>query len=337
MPSRAFLEAMPKVELHVHLEGSIRPETLLKLAERNRVELPAQDVDGLREWYRFRDFPHFVEVYVSASRCIRSAEDIELIAREFAEGQKAQNIHHTEATYTARTIENYAGIPWPEQREALRRAVRYAREELGISLQFILDIVRGDPPERAVEISRWCIEAQGDPVCALGIAGIEMSTPAGVYHEAFALAREAGVPVIPHAGETKGAESVWDALEATQPSRIGHGIRCLEDPKLVDTLRESQVTLEVCPSSNVCLGAAPSWAEHPLPDLLNEGLLVTLNSDDPPMFGTTLTDELERAVRTFDLSEDVLYTLTLNAARASILPEAQKAELMATIRREFAD
>ena len=335
MVSLEFCRKMPKVELHVHLEGSIRPETVLKLAERHGVQLPASDLDGLRDWYRFRDFPHFVEIYVSVSKCIRTPDDIELIAREFLEGQAAQNIFHTEATYSATTIEKHNKIPWPEQHAALKRALEYGKKELGISANFILDIVRGDHAERALELAQWVVGAKDDGVCALGLAGIEKLCPADQYASAYKFVHDAGMPVVPHAGETKGADSMVEVIEATQPVRIGHGVRCLEDPKLVDFLREKQIPLEVNPTSNVCLGVFPSLEEHPLPLLMDEGLYVTINSDDPPMFGTTLSEEFQRCSKAFDLSRDILWSLSLNAAKAALLPDDEKKTLITRMREGF--
>lgn len=326
---------MPKVELHVHLEGSIRPETVLKLAERHCIELPAQDVAGLQDWYTFRDFPHFVTIYVTVSKCIRTAEDVELIAREFLQGQAEQNILHSEVTYTAATIEKYNGIPWEDQLAALRRAVAYGESELGVTARFILDIVRGDHDEaRALEVAKWAVEAQ-DVVCALGLAGIERFVPAATYQSAFDYAHAHGLPVIPHAGETVGAESVREALTVCRPLRVGHAVRSLEDPSVVADLRDQRIPIEVSPSSNVRLGVFKSWEAHPLPQLLDEGIIVTINSDDPPMFNTTLTQEFYLAAKTFEFDEDILWTLTLNAANACLLPEEKKMALIQRLRAEW--
>jgi adenosine deaminase len=326
-----FVRQMPKVELHVHLEGSIRPETVLKLARRNNVALPADTVEGLREWYRFRDFPHFVTVYVGISKTIKTAADVELIAREFLEGQKAQNILHSEVTYTAATIEQFNGIPWPDQLAALQRAIAYGKDELGISMCLIIDIVRGCSPERAMEVAQWAVGAYGQGVCALGLAGEEGRGTSQHYIDAFNYAHEHGLPVIPHAGETQGAWSVAECLRDAKATRIGHGVRCLEDPSVVEELRNGCVTLEVCPSSNVCLNVFPSIDQHAFPELLREGLCVTINSDDPPMFGTTLTDEFLKLSEAFDLTEEDLRKLSLNAARAALVTEERRAELMAAI------
>lgn len=324
------LRAMPKVELHVHLEGSIRPDTLLKLARRHGISLPADDLAGLENWYTFRNFPHFVEIYVAVSQCIRTPEDLELIAREFLAGQAAQNILHSEVTYTAATIEKHVGIPFDEQMDALARAMAYGRDELGISMSLILDIVRGHSLERAMQVAEWCVQARGQGVCALGIAGEEWRGTSE-YEPAYRLAREGGLPVVAHAGETCGPEVIWDCLNIAQAVRIGHGVRCQEDPALVEELRQRQVPLEVCPSSNVCLGVFPSLAEHPFKQLLDEGLYVTLNSDDPPMFNTTLTDEFGRVCETFNLDLETCRMLSVRAADAALVDPVRRADLRAAI------
>jgi len=167
------LRSMPKIELHVHFEGSIRPETVLELSRKNNVPLPASDLAGLKDWYRFRDFPHFVEVYIAITKCIQTADDLEFIAREFLQGQVDQNIRYSEVTFTVATIEKYCGIPVDDQMEAVNRAREWGRNELGVEMQFILDIVRGDAPERAMQVLEWVAAWHGRGVCALGIAGFE--------------------------------------------------------------------------------------------------------------------------------------------------------------------
>jgi len=337
MISREFCQQMPKVELHVHLEGSIRPETVLKLAQRHGVELPANTLEGLRDWYQFRNFPHFVEIYVAVSKCIRTPDDIELIAREFLDGQAAQNVLHSEATYSATTIEKHNKIPWPDQHAALKRALEYGRRELGVTANFILDIVRGDPAERALELAHWVVSAKDDGVCALGLAGIEGICESSLYSDAYAFVHDAGMPVVPHAGETRGADSIVEVMKATNPVRIGHGVRCLEDPNLVRELRDTQIPLEVNPTSNVCLDVFPSFDEHPLPKLLDEGLYVTINSDDPPMFGTTVSDEFYRCSTAFGFNKDILWSLCLNAANASLVPADAKRTLISRMREGFSE
>jgi adenosine deaminase len=331
----AFIRAMPKVELHVHLEGSIRPETLLELARRDGTALPYDTVEGLREWYRFVDFPHFVDIYVAITECLRTADDIELIAREFLQGQAEQNIVHSEVTYTAYTVFERCGIPFAEQIAAVNRARAWAERELGVSMALVLDIAREEAPAEGMVTARWAVDAFDRGVDAFGLGGYEVGHPPEKHAEAFDYARAHGLPSVPHAGETEGPASIWGAVRALQAQRIGHGVRCLEDPELVAHLRQAQIPLEVCPSSNVCLGVAPSLAEHPLPKLMAEGLYVTINSDDPPLFNTTLTDEYLRCADAFGFDAATMQAFSLNALRASLLPKDRKAELERRFARAF--
>lgn len=323
-----FIQAMPKVELHVHLEGSIRPGTLLELAARNGVELPARSTEELRDWYVFTDFDHFVEVYLAAANCIRTPEDVERIAADFLDGQAEQNVLHSEVTYTASTQRMLAGIPLDDQLEAINRARSRAERDHGVTMSLTIDYPRHLDPAEFVEVARWAVENRSRGVSALGLGGPEVGYPPGLFRDAFAVAREAGLPSVPHAGETEGPESIRGALRDLDAVRIGHGVRCLEDPDLVAELRERQIPLEVCPTSNVCLKVAPSFAEHPLPRLLDAGLYVTINSDDPPMFGTTLTDEVVKSAAAFGLGVGDVKDLMVRAAAATLLPPEAKADLM---------
>lgn len=334
----AYLAAIPKVELHVHLEGSIQPETLLKLAARNGVALPFDTVDGLRQWYTFTGFPHFIEIYLAISSCICSPEDIDLIARDFLRGQAAQNIRYSEVTYTPYThFSLNKRISFEEQIGALHRARTWGQKELGVNVGWVLDISRNvRPVEHGMTVAEWAIGSRKQGVVALGIGGPEVGNPPELFKSAFDRAHKTGLPCVPHAGETVGPESVWGAIRTLGAQRIGHGVRCLEDPALVKYLRETQIPLEVCPTSNVCLGVFPSFEEHPLPKLLAEGLYVTLNSDDPPMFNTTLTEEYQKSARAFDFDAAQMERFVLNAVRASLLPDAERTAMEVSFTQEFA-
>lgn len=336
MDQSDFIRWMPKVELHVHLEGSIHPATLLRLARKHRIDLPADSVEALREWYTFTDFDHFIDIYILISECVRTPEDIELIAREFLTGQAAQNILYTEATYTPYTHFRQKGLSAADQLAALERARRWATRELGVSMNLILDISRDVTPEVGKQTARWAVRGRERGVVALGLAGPEVGRGPDLFTASFAIAQRAGLPVVPHAGETDGPASIWGALRTANPTRIGHGVRCLEDPGLVEELRHRRVTLEVCPSSNVCLNVFDRLENHALPRLMAEGLLVTLNSDDPPLFNTSLTDEYLKCARTFGWDEGVLRGLVFNAVDACLLPEAEKASLRKLCSEGFA-
>lgn len=326
-----FIRAMPKVELHVHLEGATRPETLLKLAQRHGITLPADTVQGLRQWFAFRDFPHFIEIYVQVSECIRTPDDIEMLTREFLQGQAAQNIRYSEVTCTPYTHYQQKGLPFADQLAAINRARAWAEAELGVTMGLVIDIARGVSEEAGLTNADWAIGALGDGVVAFGLGGPEAGNPPERYASAFKRVREAGLPCVPHAGETVGPESIWSALRVCDAARIGHGVRCLEDPALVAELRDRQIPLEVCPTSNICLRVFDRFENHALPRLLDEGLYVTLNSDDPPMFDTTLTDEYLKSAATFELDVGAIEQLVFNAVRASLLPATAKANM----EREF--
>lgn len=328
---KRFIHRMPKVELHVHLEGAIQPATLLELARRNGVPLPASNVEDMQRWYRFTDFKHFIEIYLTISSCICTPEDIELIARDFLRGQAAQNILHSEVTFTPYThFSTNRQIPFDEQFDALTRARDWAARELDISCGWVFDIARNVRPiEHGLTVAEWAIRGKDRGVVGFGLGGLEAGNPPELFAEAFAMARAAGLASVPHAGEVAGAESVRGAIEILEAVRIGHGVRCLEDESVVQELRRRQTPLEVCPTSNVCLGVAADLASHPLPRLLDAGLFVTINSDDPPMFNTTLTDEYLRAVEAFGWDLDTVERLGFNALHASLLSGAERERIEA--------
>lgn len=329
-----FIRAMPKVELHVHLQGATQPETWLELARRNAIQLPADTVEGMREWFIFTDFPHFVQVYMKICECIRTPDDIEWMTREFLAGQAAQNIRYTEFTYTPHIHYALAGIRGRDQLEALNRGRKWAEAELGVHSGIILDISRNVSPDEGLWTVDLAISGMSDGVVALGLGGPEVGHPPDKHAISFQRAREAGLPCILHAGETVGPTSIWGALEQGSV-RLGHGVRCIEDQSLVDYLREKQIPLEVCPTSNICLGVFLRFEDHPLPRLMDDGLYVTLNSDDPPMFNTTLTDEYLKCVDVFGMGVDAVTSLVLNGVRASRLPQKEKKRMEAAFKQEF--
>jgi aminodeoxyfutalosine deaminase len=330
-----FARHIPKVELHVHLEGAIRPSTLLKLARRNGAQLPAHDVEGLRDFYRFRDFPHFIEVYVTVTRCLRTAEDYRLIAYEFGSDCARQNIRYAEVTFSIATNVRYAGSPWQVILEGLNAGREQARADFGVEWRWVFDIVR-DVPETQDQVVEIALAAREQGVVALGLGGNEVGFPPELFERSFERARQAGLPRVPHAGEILGPESIWSALRHLHANRLGHGVRCVEDPALVAYLREHQVPLELCPTSNIRLGVYPDFAAHPLRQLWDQGLLITVNSDDPPLFGTDLNQEYQVLVDHFGFAAAELEQISLNALRASFLPEAEKAHLEDEFCTQFA-
>ncbi|GAA4225868.1 adenosine deaminase [Actinomadura meridiana] len=328
----AFIESLPKVELHVHLVGSASVPTVLELARRHPDGPVPVDERALRAFYEFRDFPHFAEVYESVSSLVRTPEDVATLVVGVARDLAAQNVRYVELTVTPYTHQR-AGMPMPAVTEALDRAAREARDRLGIRVAYIFDI----PGEFGADGARGTLDhALRHPPEALvgfGLGGIEQMRPPhrDAFRDAFAAARAAGLRSLPHAGEMTGPETIWEAIEGLGAERIGHGTHCLGDPRLVAHLRETQLPLEVCPTSNVCTGQIPDLAAHPLPRMLEEGLFVTLNSDDPPMFDTTLTGEYRVAAEVFGLDRAALAALAGNAVLASSLDVDGQRDIIADI------
>jgi len=335
MDVREFARRMPKAELHVHLEGSIRPSTLLELARRNGVALPARDEPSLFEFYRFRDFPHFVQVYVTITRCLRTPEDYTLIAYEFGADCARQNIRYAEVTFTIATNVLSTGLPWQSILEALNDGRARARAEHGVDWRWVFDISR-DNPETQDMVLEIALAAREQGVVALGLGGSEALFPPELFTRPFQRARQAGLRRVPHAGEMAGPRSIWGALQQLHADRIGHGVRCIEDADLVSYLREHRVPLEVCPTSNVRLGVFSDYSTHPLRRLWDDGLVITVGSDDPPMFNTELNQEYQVLVDHFGFNAGALQEVSLNGLRASFLPQAEKGRLEAAFRAEFA-
>jgi len=329
-----FLREMPKVELHVHLEGSIRPTTLLLLAERNGVALPAQDLEGLREFYRFTDFDHFIQVYFTISGCLKTVADFDLIAYEFGADMARQNIRYAEVTFTPYTNVGNTGLPFDEIMAGLDAGRARARSDFGVEFRWVLDISR-DHHGSGRQVAEWAASAVDKGVIGLGLGGPERGNPPAGFADAFALAQEAGLHSLPHAGEVAGPESVWGALRALSAERIGHGVRSIEDQALIEHLREHQIPLEVCPTSNLCLGVYPSYQKHPIRWLWEQGVYVTVNSDDPPMFNTDLVREYQALASHLGFSASELEQLSLNALRASFLPQEKKTALEREFLTEF--
>jgi len=334
MTIEKFIRRMPKVELHVHLEGSINPATLLTLAERNSVTLPANSPEEIREWYQFSDFDHFIEIYFAICSCIRTPDDFSFITAEFLKGQAEQNIKYSEVIFTPYT--HLEHVSFDDQLSAINHARQAAEASLGVRIGLVPDISRNMRPlAESYQIADWAADNMHNGIIGLGLGGPEVGNPPELFREAFTRVEAAGLPSLPHAGETEGPQSIWGAIHDLSAVRIGHGVRCLEDPELVRYLRKTQIPLDVCPTSNVCLGVIPSLAEHPLPELVDESLLITLNSDDPPMFETTLTDEYLRIVETFDFDLSGIKQLVVNGIRASLLPKDTRQSLENEFRSQF--
>ena len=334
-----YIEAVPKAELHVHLEGSIQPATLLMLAQRNNVKLPVQTVEDLQEWFTFRDFDHFIEIYFEISSCLKTSDDYELIAYEFGANMARQNVRYAEVTFSPSTHQFSLGIPFDVFFSGLTKGRLRVQTDFGVEIRWVFDIVRDIPDvlsnrRRAEYTLTVAEEGMQDGVVALGLGGGEVSNPPERYAKWFEKALEAGLHSAPHAGETVGPESVWGAVRVLSAERLGHGVRSIEDSELVEYLAERRIPIEICPTSNIRLGVYPDLAAHPLRRLYNAGVPVTINSDDPPLFNTTLNDEVKLLVVAFNFDINTIDEILLNGVRCSFLPAEERQALEALFQTE---
>jgi aminodeoxyfutalosine deaminase len=326
----SFIADLPKAELHVHHVGSASPRIVADLAARHegRTPVPA-DPAALADYFAFRDFGHFIDVYLSVVDLVRDGEDVRMLTYEVARELARQQVRYAELTVTPYSHVK-RGIPSPEVCAALEEARKSAAADFGVELQWIFDFPGEENGFEAVEETlRICLEDRPDGLIGFGMGGPEI--PRSPFKPYFDRARAAGLHSLPHAGETTGPETVWDALRDLGAERIGHGIAAARDPQLMAYLAEHAIPLEVCPTSNVRTRAVATIEEHPLPVLVAAGVPVTINSDDPPMFGTTLEEEYAVAAHLLGLEKEGVADLARAAVNASFMPSAGKQRLLSEI------
>lgn len=333
----SFASELPKAELHVHHVGSASPRIVAELAARHEGDSPVPaDPERLADYFQFTDFAHFIDVYLSVVDLVRTPEDLWTLTYEVARDLTAQNVRYAELTLTPYTS-IARGIAAEAYVEAVEDARLTAEDELGIALRWCFDIP-GESGVPAADVTLdTALRLRPDGLVSFGLGGPEIGVPRPQFEPHFRQAIAAGLRSVPHAGESTGPESIWDSINHLGAERIGHGIAAAQDPALMAVLAERQITLEVCPTSNVCTRSVPSLAEHPLPTLVAAGVPVTINSDDPPMFSTTLTQEYEVARDLLGLDDAGVADLSRAAVRASFADDAVKRDLLAEIDAYCAD
>ncbi|WP_030753701.1 adenosine deaminase [Streptomyces sp. NRRL F-5135] len=319
----AFIAGLPKAELHVHHVGSASPRTVAALAARHPDSRVPSDPEAIAEYFTFTDFAHFIDVYLSVVDLIRTPEDIRLLTFEIARDMARQNIRYAELTVTPFSSTS-RGIPEQGFMEAIEDARRSAERELGVVLRWCFDIPGEAGLEAAEETTRLALDLRPEGLVSFGLGGPEIGVPRPQFKPYFDRAVAAGLRSVPHAGETTGPETIWDALRELGAERVGHGTSAVQDPVLLAHLAEHRIPLEVCPTSNIATRAVTALDAHPVKAMVAAGVLVTINSDDPPMFGTDLNQEYGIAARLLDLDERGLASLAKNAVEASFLDQAGK-------------
>jgi adenosine deaminase len=313
-------EGIPKVELHLHLEGAIPYDALWQLVQKYGGDSSLPDPEALKHRFEYKNFPHFIETWIWKNQFLREYEDFTFIAEHVARDLAFQNIQYAEAFYSPSDFSRY-GLKPQELTEAIRKGLSRVSE---IEIFLIVDFVRDFGPEKAAITLKEINDVKDLGVIGIGIGGSEHAFPPELFEGIYEEARGLGFHTTAHAGEAAGAESIWGAIRNLRVERIGHGTQAYEDEGLLDFLAEHQIPLEMCPLSNICTGVVKRIEEHPVRLYFDKGIMVTINTDDPKMFGNSLAQEYEALVETLRFSRREIQSIMVNAVQASWLPEKKK-------------
>src|SRR5579863_7945775 len=322
-PPSSFIRQLPKAELHLHLEGAVDPATLLELRERHGDHATPSEVAQL---YRYTDFPSFLMAFKAVSEHLRGPDDYEFVTYRLMQQLKEENVLHAEV-YVAVGVCLKRKQDFPAIFDALERGRARGAREFGVSLLWIFDATRHFGVEQAQRVFELAVFYRERNVVGIGIGGDEVKGPPELFRSVYAYAQDHGLRLTAHAGETAPAESIWGALNL-RAERIGHGLTAAQDPDLIEELSYRQIPLEICLTSNLRTACCKSATDHPVKNYFDQGVMVTLNTDDPALFGTTLAREYQFAQDTFGFTDEHLRELARNSFEASFLPAEKKLELL---------
>jgi len=325
----AFIRGIPKAELHVHLEGTLEPEMLLELGARNGVGLPCTSAEECRAAYRFDDLQHFLDLYYAGVQVLVTERDFYELTAAYLRRAHADGARHVEVFFDPQSHTS-RDVPFATVVEGIRGALVDAEQTLGVSSRLIMCFLRHLSPADAM-VTLQTATPYRNVIAGVGLDSAEAGHPPREFEDVFRVAREAGYRAVAHAGEEGPAEYITEALDLLKVARIDHGVRAIDDPELLRRLAREQVPLTMCPLSNLELQVTPDLAQHPLKRLLDAGLRVTVNSDDPAYFGGYLAANYAAAQRALDLSRDDIATLARNSITASWLDAPRRGQLLAEI------
>ena len=332
--SKTYIQDMPKAELHIHIEGSLEPELMFALAERNRVTLRYASAEEVRRAYDFSDLQSFLDVYYEATQVLLHEQDFYDLTRAYLRKAAAQNVRRAEVFFDPQAHTG-RGVSFETVITGIRRAMLDAERQFGISSALILCFLRHLSAEEAKE-TLHCSLPYSEWIVGVGLDSSEVGNPPEEFKAVFDEAREHGLLTVAHAGEEGPPEYIWQALDDLKVSRLDHGVRCVEDPKLVERLREEQIPLTVCPLSNVRLHVFDTIRDHNLKRMLDLGLCVTVNSDDPAYFGGYVDENLQAVQEGLHVTRDGIYRLAKNSFQASFLDQGEKQRLLNELDDYFA-
>jgi adenosine deaminase len=327
----AYIHSLPKAELHVHLEGTLEPELLLRLAQKHGIPTPYESVEAARAAYQFDSLQSFLNLYYKGADVLRDAEDFYTLTWEYLTRAHAQNVCHVEPFFDPQT-HTARGIPLGAVFEGITGALRQGEKELGITSGLIMCFLRDLSEEAALATFEAALPFR-EQFVGVGLDSAEVGNPPRKFARVFAKAKAENLHLVAHAGEEGDSSYIWDALNTLHVTRIDHGIACEQDPTLVAYLREHAIPLTVCPLSNLKLKAVPSMEQHNILRLLKEGVCVTVNSDDPVYFGGCINENYEPLVTHLGATKEELKALTCNSFRTSFLSEKEKQAHLARVEK----
>ncbi|WDE08278.1 adenosine deaminase [Thalassomonas viridans] len=324
-----FLTKMPKAELHLHIEGSLEPELMFELAQRNNLPLPYADLEAVRQAYQFGNLQDFLDIYYASAAVLITEQDFYDLTWAYLKKCAEQSVLHSEIFFDPQT-HTQRGISFATVINGISRALADAKAQLGISSLLIMCFLRHLSAEEAMQI---LVEASPykAQLAGVGLDSSELGHPPEKFTEVFEMAAEMGLPAVAHAGEEGPAEYIWNALNLLKVRRIDHGVRCVEDAELVAVLKEKQIPLTVCPLSNTKLKVFQDMSEHNILDLLEQGVNVTVNSDDPAYFGGYVNENFIALFEALSMSRAQAVKLAQNSFKASFLPQQEKQALLARL------
>lgn len=324
-----FIKGIPKAELHVHIEGTFEPELMFQIAGRNNTRIKYNSVEEIREAYDFRNLQDFLDIYYEAAGILTEEEDFYDLTMAYLEKAFSQNVLHSEIFFDPQTHTG-RGIKFSTVIDGIHKARQEAGERLGISTELIMCFLRDIEGSSAMKTLEEALPYR-DRIIAVGLDSAEVGNPPSKFQDVFRKAREAGFLTVAHCGEEGPAAYVWEALELLKVSRIDHGNHSLDDDKLTEELILRKIPLTVCPLSNLRLKVIDSMQRHPLRNMMEKGLIVTVNSDDPAYFGGYINENYLAVAKALNLTEDDIYKLAKNSFEASFLKTGMKAEMLSRV------
>jgi adenosine deaminase len=327
--TESFIQGLPKAELHLHIEGTLEPEMLFELAQRNDIELPYSSVSEVQAAYDFEDLQSFLDIYYQGSEVLQKEEDFYELTWAYLQKAAGQNVRHAEIFFDPQAHTS-RGIAFETVYQGIYSALKAGEETLGISSQLILSFLRDRPAQSAMNTLEDALPYK-ESIVAVGLDSAEKGNPPSKFQAVFDRARAEGFLTVAHAGEEGPPDYIWEAIKLLGVSRIDHGVRSIEDSELIDYLADKRIPLTVCPLSNIELNVFDSMADHTLKQLIDKGLCATVNSDDPAYFGGYVAENYEAAQSGLGLSNQTLYQLAKNSFEAAFLSPERRQSLIAEL------